>query len=110
MARKQLIIAIDADRAGVEAAVRTDKPTFALTVPLYIAADAAPRSIAYWWTSFTSAALPSIETPTTGCKDVFPASTFEEYFVPGNPNFPQTELATDRTGEGKHPPLTTSAT
>jgi hypothetical protein len=79
--RKQLIISRDEDRSGIETLIRVDKPTFGLTVPLYTAADPTPRPITHWWTSFTQQTpLPSIETPVTGCKDVYPSSYFEEYF------------------------------
>lgn len=90
--RKQLIIAVDADKSGVEAAVQADKPTFALTVPLYTEADPTPRPVTHWWTSFTSAPLPSIEDPVTGAKVTFPNSFFEEYFAPAQSTYPQTRL------------------
>lgn len=91
--RYQLIIALDADKSGVESSVQADMPAFSLTVPLYTEADPTPRTETHWWTAFKHAALPSIETPVTGCKAVFPASFFEEYFIPAQSGYPQSRLA-----------------
>lgn len=107
---KYLIIAPNADQAGVQSATGLHTGT-----NLYVAADPSPRTKWGGWTS-TSFSAPqemAIETPSTGARAMFPATTFIKYHAtnPNDPTWPKispsAELASDRSGEGQHPPLTT---
>lgn len=110
---RYLIIAPSADQAGVQSATG-----FHTNTDVYVAADPSPRTKWGGWTAtaFSAAQETAIETPTTGARATFPASTFIKYHAtnPNDPTWPKIvpaqELANDRSGEGQHPPLTTIQT
>lgn len=109
-----LLILTDAGNAAVCSALGIPL----LDVKAYVLADEPPRPVWGFWSSrsFTDAIWDAIETPSTGVRASFPDCTFIKYNRTNAPDqqwpkiVPANELATDRSGDGQHPPLTTSAT